>query len=206
MKRFNRWIALFLILCVLFPLGACSKPAASVDPAGVFLGYLERAEYARIYALLDPLSKSAISLGELSDRYNDIYDAIGVTSIDGDILQREEISSTRQRVYLGLKMTSSKMEEPLQVGITLDLIYVDDQWFLEWTPSMILSGLEEGGHVSFITLTPARGEIFDASGNLLATNDHAVSVYVQTEEVQDLDTLVRIAAPILQLTETSIPT
>jgi len=204
MKKAARWIALVLILCILLPLGACAKPAASVDPAGVFLGYLERAEYARIYALLDPLSKASISLAELSDRYNAVYDAIGVTGIDGEIVQRENIASTRQRVYITLNMTSSKLTDPLQVGITLDLIYVDDQWYLEWTPSMILSGLEEGGRVAFINLTPNRGEIFDAGGNLLATNDHAVSVYVQTDEVQDLDTLVRIAAPICGLTETSI--
>ncbi len=204
MKKAVRWIAMLLILAVLLPFGACAKPAASIDPAGVFLGYIERAEYARIYSLLDPLSKASVSLAEVSDRYNSVYDAIGVTSIDGEILQREEISPTRQRVYMGLNISSSKMADLLQVGITLDMIYVDNQWYLEWTPSMILSGLEEGGRVSFITLTPNRGEIFDAGGNLLATNSHAVSVYVQTEEVQDLDTLIRIAAPILKLTESSI--
>jgi len=204
MKKFVRAIALFLVSAMIVSLCACAAPAAQVDPARVYLDFLERAEYARIYSLLDPLSKSEVTLAEMSDRYQTVYDAIGVERITGEVLRREAISDVRQRVYLSLVMESSLLQEPLQVGITLEVILVNDRWYLEWTPSMILSGLEEGGRVAYITLTPKRGEIFDRNGNLLATNDHALSVYVQTDEVQDLDTLARIAAPILGLTESSI--
>jgi len=203
MKRFIRFIALALLLALSGTICGCqAKPAD--DPASLFLGYLTNKEYARIYALLDPYSKTQITMAQMTDRYNTVYDAIGVTSVEGEIVRREDLSKSRQRVYLSLTITSDRLDAPLQVGVTLEVLYTQESWYLEWTPSMILSDLEEGGRVAYITLTPSRGEIFDRNGNLLAANDHALSVYVQTDEVQDLDTLARIAAPILGMTESQI--
>ena len=74
MKPFRRVCALLLVcLFAATTLAGCGN-RTQLDPAEEFLSYLSRREYPRIYKLLSTASQSAISLADMSDRFNEVYD------------------------------------------------------------------------------------------------------------------------------------
>lgn len=203
MKPFRRVCALLLVcLFAATTLAGCGN-RTQLDPAEEFLSYLSRREYPRIYKLLSTASQSAISLADMSDRFNEVYDAVGVTEVTGTVSERHVLTETSVEANVLVHFQTELLGE-MELAMVVRQTLEDGTWRIEWSPSLILPGLEEEDTIRVTTLSAKRGEIFDADGNLLATNKAAESVYVDMATVTDLDTLLRLAAPILGMTEEDI--
>ena len=201
MKRWFKGLSAILVLVMLLTTSGCGS--APTDPAAEMLSYLTNREYARIYKLLDPDSLNGMTLAEMTDRYESVYSTLSITSLSARILENVQTDANTRRVTVLMTYQSDKLGE-LNMGNEITMVYKGGQWLLTWSPSLLLPGMEEGDSLRLNNIAAQRGEIFDVNGELLAQNDYAITVYAQSDEIKDPDTLARLAAPLLSMTETDI--
>lgn len=173
------------------------------DPLADYFTYIQSAEYPRIYSLLTAGARARISLVELSLRYQDIYGAIGMKDVECALSGVEDDGAGGRVASFTMSASSDRLGE-FKLDMQAKLRREGGKWRIDWTPSLILPGLEEGDRAALVTLPADRGVIFSADGEPLARNGYAVSVYVDSGKVKDYETLVRMAAPLLGMTEKAI--
>lgn len=205
MRKANRLFRIAMVLLVillLFPVSGC-RQASAQDTVDRLLSYLGNAEYPRIYQLLTEEARDKIKLAELSQRYDDIYRSIGLVKAVCTLTELMAIDEKNQLARFSMVMTTEKLGE-FKLEMEAPLQLEGSKWLVEWSTGLILPGLEDGGRAVMKMNPASRGEIFDANGDVLARNDYALSVYVDSSKVQNYETLIRLLAPKLGMTETEV--
>lgn len=164
---------------------ASSSSSAEIDASSSVLAYFsawERLDYAGMYAWLSPQAKKNVTEEQFVKRYQTVYDALGVTSIVIKALPADGVESDGQaitgagtavkgftyRVTIDTSEGQISFENHGRVRKTA--VDVMSSWLIEWNPSYLFPGMEEGDTVR-IEKTPAiRGEIVDRNGKPLAVN------------------------------------
>lgn len=127
--------------------------------------------YEAIYEQLSESDREEYSSEEVVDRYNKIYDDLGVESINlSDLTLDEEASSDETKVYSGdwtLSSTYGELEKPFEITLSEE----DGDWHVDWSSNLIIPGLK-GHTVNFDFDQGERGEIQDNSGEPLAFNGY----------------------------------
>lgn len=201
-NRFQR--LLLKLLVVLLLAGVLPGCAAKVsDPAIEFLNYLQNRQYPRIYKLLSNDSIVDLTLADMVDRYDTIQSGLGIQSMEYEIVNRTQVDNGAWDVAVLYTFHLDQIQH-LELGGTLRLVLRDNVWKLQWDDSMFFPGLEKGDRISIIKVGANRGEIFDKNGKLLAENVPAVSVYADLNKITDIDSTVRLLAPLLDMTETEV--
>ncbi|MFB9279442.1 penicillin-binding transpeptidase domain-containing protein [Cohnella cellulosilytica] len=192
-----------------------SEPSAAPDASGGVNAYLsawERLDYAGMYALLSPFVKKNLTEEQFVKRYQTIYDALKVSNLvvtalpaeqqasDGDGAGTEGTAVTGTGTAVkgfSYRVTMDTAEGPVsfdnqgRVRKTVE----DDvtAWLIDWNPSYIFPGMEEGDTVR-IEKTPAvRGEIVDRNGNPLAVNVEAAQLGIVPNKLGDSADTVKAA-------------
>jgi cell division protein FtsI/penicillin-binding protein 2 len=184
------------------PVAGCGK-TDDQDPLADFFAYLKSAEYPRIYSLLTTGARERISLVDLSLRYQDVYSAIGMKNVECTLTGEKDDGEGGKIASYTMTATSDRLGE-FTLNMEARLRREGGKWLIDWMPALILPGLEDGDRVAIVTQNADRGGIFSADGEALARNGYAVSVYVDSGTVKDYETLVRLAAPLLGMTEKDI--
>ncbi|BBI36721.1 penicillin-binding transpeptidase domain-containing protein [Cohnella abietis] len=182
-----------------------SDPSTAPDSSGGVTAYLsawERLDYAGMYALLSPFVKNDLTEEQFVKRYQTIYDALKVSNLVVTALPAEhqtlDGASTEGTAVTGAgtavkgfayHATMDTAEGPISFnnkgrvrktvedGVT--------SWLIDWNPSYIFPGMEEGDTVR-IEKTPAvRGEIVDRNGNPLAVNIEAAQLGIVPSKLGD---------------------
>lgn len=153
-----------------------------------YVSQYESGEYAEIYESLSEETQAEYSAEDVTERYENLYEDLGVESREISNLELNEESSTDfHKIYEGDWSLATGYGE-LNRDIELSLLYDEDEndWHLEWTPDMIIPGL--GSHVLDFNFTNGeRGEIQDQSGEPLAFNGHKEVVGFVAGEVDEDD-------------------
>ncbi|NLG38037.1 MAG: hypothetical protein GX549_08455, partial [Clostridiales bacterium] len=170
-----------------------------------FLSRYERMDFPRMYSLLSAHSKREISLNEFCDRYESLFDAMKVTSVVCTAMEATTQSETGRTIPFTVAVESERLGS-FTLEMTLPLELQKRRWGVDWSPSLILPDMKDGDEIRLYPIAASRGEIFDASGNLLAANDHAPTVYVDLDLVDDPEALVRMLAPMLLISESTLRT
>ena len=153
------------------------------------MGYIEKKEYEKMYALLDEVSKDKVKQEDFITRNQNIYEGIEAEKIQLDIPEEQD------------------KDQPLSYRVTMDTLageitYDADtffekekgQWHLVWDDSVIFPGLESKDKVSVSSVEAKRGSIYDRNDVLLAGQGEVESVglvpgkmNIQAEEdIEDL--------------------
>ena len=201
--RFCKYLALLLLASTLAPTLAACQPADARTTAESFASDLKSREYPRIYSLLTDDARKDISLTALSQRYESIYGALGLTQSDCKLKDLKTLDANHGTATLTLTLTSEKLGK-FQLDLEAPLLREGGKWRIPWTSEQVLPGLTDGCRALLRTIQPKRGEIFDANGVLLAGNSYAQSVYVDTSKVTNYETLIRLLAPELGMTEDAV--
>ncbi len=196
-------MATVLLVTSLAPALAACQPAEAGDTAKSLAADLKSQAYPRIYSLLTDDAREAITLNALSQRYEDIYGALGLTQSDCKVKGVDTLDANHATATLTLSLTSEKLGQ-FQLELEAPLLKEDNEWRVEWTGELILPGLEDNCRALLRIIPAKRGEIFDANGVLLAKNTYAQSVYVDTSKVDNYETLIRLLAPKLDTTEDAV--
>lgn len=169
-----------------------------------YMGYIEKKEYEKMYALLDEASKDKVRQEDFITRNQNIYEGIEAEKIQLDIPEEQD------------------KDQPLSYRVTMDTLageitYDADtffekekgQWHLVWDDSVIFPGLESKDKVSVSSVEAKRGSIYDRNDVLLAGQGEVESVglvpgkmNIQAEE--DIEDLAEILGTTSEFIETQL--
>lgn len=166
-----------------------------------YMGYIEKKEYEKMYALLDEASKDKVKQEDFITRNQNIYEGIEAEQIQLDIPEEQD------------------KDQPLSYRVTIDTLageitYDADtffekekgQWHLVWDDSVIFPGLESKDKVSVSSVEAKRGSIYDRNDVLLAGQGEVESVglvpgkmNIQAEEdIEDLAEILGTTAEFIE--------
>ncbi|MCG1010654.1 penicillin-binding transpeptidase domain-containing protein [Salinicoccus sp. ID82-1] len=137
-----------------------------------FTEAFQNGDYADIYPLLNTASKEEYSEAEVVERNQQLFEALGVETASLENLEKvePETEDDTEQTYTGNLVLDTRYGE-IDREYQVDLTYNEEEndWFVEWTPDMIIPGLA-GNELSIETTSGARGDILDRNGEPLAFN------------------------------------
>ncbi|MCJ7841447.1 penicillin-binding transpeptidase domain-containing protein [Lederbergia sp. NSJ-179] len=149
-----------------------------------FLQILEKKEYEKLHGVLDKQSYTSLgyTFDEVVDKYDHIFNGIPIDNIHASKITVEKINHDEQMLSFQLSLTTplGKLEN---VNYQTKVIKKDDDYFVEWDPSLIFPGMEGKDKIAFRTSPAERGEIHDHLGNGLASNEDFKQVGIVPKEL-----------------------
>lgn len=179
MKKF--WIGIIMVM-FLTVISGCSDEQKPEDIFEVYLSHWEDMDFDKMYQHLSQQSKKEISNKEFVKRYQDIYKGIEARNlkVNGVFERRNEEESKDDSItfeyYVKMETMAGPIEFTHHATLVKEKIESNQDWFLEWEPSLIFPSLEKGEKVAAVTLEASRGEIRDRNGSGLAINANAIVV------------------------------
>ena len=154
-----------------------------------YMGYIEKKEYEKMYALLDEASKDKVKQEDFITRNKNIYEGIEAEKIQLDIPEEQD-----KYQPLSYRVTMDTLAGELTYDADTFFEKEKGQWHLVWDDSVIFPGLESKDKVSVSSVEAKRGSIYDRNDVLLAGQGEVESVglvpgkmNIQAEEdIEDL--------------------
>ncbi|MCD2137931.1 penicillin-binding transpeptidase domain-containing protein [Salinicoccus halitifaciens] len=169
-----------------------------------YVSQYEAGNYEEIYESLHIDRQERYGPEEVTERYEKLYEDLGVESRSIDNLELNEEESTEQNKLYEGDWTVETAYGELTRDIVISLLYdeAENAWHVEWTPDMIIPGLNGNRTLDFNFTSGVRGEIQDQSGEPLAFNGRKEVVgftagEMTEEELTDL-------ADVLEVSEASL--
>ena len=81
----------------------------------------------------------------------------------------------------------------------VDLVRVDDDWLVDWKPSILESSLRDGDRLVSDRISPTRAPILARDGTVLVEDIALVEVGIQPSRVEDLPSLTQRLAEVLAI-------
>lgn len=188
-KKFSFYILLSIIIAASIVVTACSKKDSDVHDDNVFEYFFEalaQKQYAEAYQFLSEKiaidngefnskkDSNAISELEFTERYESIFDLLGINNVSYKI---NNISEGTKKRTVDFSITySTNLIGELNTDSTVELLLENNLWKIYWTPSVIFSDMTWGDTIVKTKLTAQRGDIL-ADGEAVATNVDLVTVY-----------------------------
>jgi penicillin-binding protein 2 len=150
-------------------------PAPSVESA--MQGFMDAwmvEDFASMYAMLTQASRDTIPLEDFSSRIKNALNAMNVASMEYNITSALTNPRTAQVAYHITYHTSllgDVQREPLA-----QLSLENGEWHVLWDDGLILPELQGGNRLQVDYRIPARGDIYDRSGNAVVTQAEAISL------------------------------
>ena len=181
--------------------------ASEEESLDEYVSNYEAGSYEEIYESLGEETKEHYDQEDVTERYHKLYEDLGVESQSIDNLElNEENSTDYNKIYEGDWTIDSAYGELTKV-MEISLLYNEDEndWHVEWTPDMIIPGLNGNRTLDFNFTDGVRGEIQDQSGEPLAFNGHKevvgfVAGEVDEEELTGLSDELEISEESLEST------
>ncbi|WP_027088044.1 penicillin-binding transpeptidase domain-containing protein [Cohnella panacarvi] len=144
-----------------------------------YLAKWQQRDFAGMYALLAPAAKDLIAEREFVERYERIYDGIeadrlAVSAHPDSNAGSQELSPNTSVLGFDYSVSMDSVAGPIAFEQHGRLRKSEDggetRWLIDWKPSLIFPGMEEGDVVRVQHSSGERGEIVDRTGVGLAVN------------------------------------
>ncbi|GGF12642.1 penicillin-binding protein 3 [Halobacillus andaensis] len=194
----------FLISSFLLLIGCSDKPSPETTVED-YMEAWENEEFGEMYDLLSEESKDSISQEEFEERYSTIYEGINMNnlSITYEAPEEEQDFNEEDTPAYDYDVSMETLAGALEFSHQAELVYEEgdeeDTWAVDWNPSMIFAGMEEGDKVNAQSIPAERGEILDANGDPLAENGVIQQVGIVPERLEDEEKVKEDLADILDL-------
>lgn len=202
MNRHVICLLVFIIAISVIPAGCFWGKSSRESVSDLFLDYFEIGSYEDMYFLLSPESMKKITKEEFISRYTAVTDALGIKSIRTTRypVQYGHIVSTRPfRAVFDTEKCGV-----LAFDYAMDIKMSNEEWTIDWNPSLIFPCMEWGDKVYLSVINPVRGEIFDAESNVLAGNQPGYTAYALLSAFDDVDGFAAEASEVLGMTPDEI--
>ncbi len=168
-----------------------------------FTGDVQNQNYDQLYGYLSDDAKSNYAEADVGARYETIYSSLGVENVALENVEEVESSEDgEQKHFQGdLTLDTSYGELNRDYEFTLSYDEETDDWFVEWTPDLIIPGLGNGD-VNINHTTGQRGDILDRNGDELAFNGVKETVGFNAGSVTEAEVLA--AAEDLEMSEENL--
>ncbi|KKK32883.1 hypothetical protein WN59_12595 [Salinicoccus sediminis] len=174
MKKKIVWIGLAVVAlgaAVLLVLNSGLLQKSEDETLDSFTAAYEKQNFDGLYGYVSDEAKGSYSEEEVVDRSAQVFDSLGVEQVTLDNLEESESGSDdNSKKYTG-ELTMDTAYGELKRDYEILLSYDDEagDWFVEWTPDMIIPGLADN-ELNIEPLNGERGEILDRDGEQLAFN------------------------------------
>lgn len=207
-------LCIILVLCILIgaalPIGCATAHGSGSDVCLEFIEYIAEGSYGAAYDLLSDSVKNTsgadtrpgdpmISAKEFADKYEQIFDAVGLTEISYIVRSVSDASITSS---VDFQMTYSTALGEMTNDYTINALYENGRWGIQWTPALIFPTMEWGDKLLVGVNYPKRGEILDAEGELLVKNLSPITVFCVPNQIpeEEKEDVIRqlLAIPVLK--------
>ena len=181
---------------------------AAPDPDTAARSYLDswvEGDYSTMYNLLTTLSRDSIRIEDFEARYRHVATEANLYEIEYEITQ--SLVNTPQSAQVGYRVTlRSAIVGEITRETTMALSREGDEWRVAWDDTLILPELAGGNTLSMERVEPARGNIYDNDGDILATSTEAYALTVIPSGVSEgqRDGLVRVLSDATGLTVSTL--
>ena len=157
-----------------------------------FLDTWKVGDYARMYALLSPLTQDGLSEDDFTNRIQEIMRGGAFVDVDFQIVSALVHSPQRAEVRYHIVLTSAAVGE-ISRETRMDLARsAGEDWQVAWTDAMILPELEGGNGLSLTAVTPTRANIYDKNNQAFAAEagagqDNGAALWIVPNEIGDED-------------------
>ena len=168
-----------------------------MDP---YLKAWEEGRYSDMYDLLSAGAQASITRERFVQRYQAITEGSTILSVKTSYTRDERLAKAdkQARLPFTVVMATGRLGEIRQEN-ELPVVYEQDRWRVDWSPSLIFKELSGDNRVLFEPLNPVRGSILDRKGRPLATNGTVVAVGVQPGQIKDEAVLLAALQQQLQI-------
>jgi penicillin-binding protein 2 len=146
-----------------------------------FLEALQNDDFEGMYNMLSQSSRDAISPQDFSKRVNNALNEMSAASMDFSILTAQ-ISPYDAEVTYSITYHTALVGD-LQRDILVRLRNENGGWKVIWDDGLILPELAGGNLLAMEYSVPARGDIYDRSGNPIVTQATAFAFGIQTGQI-----------------------
>ena len=185
-KRICILLVLLILGASILPIGCSTSHGKGSEVLKRFIEYIAEGSYGAAYDLLSPSVKNTtgkdtvpgepmITAKEFSEKYQQIFTAVGLTDISYVIGSVSDASITSTVDYQMTYVTKELGE--MTNDYKIDALYENGRWNVLWTPAQIFPSMQWGDKLLIGINYPKRGEIFDADGELLVKNLSPITVF-----------------------------
>ncbi|XQY93064.1 penicillin-binding transpeptidase domain-containing protein [Metabacillus sp. HB246100] len=197
-----------LVVCLLsfiFLWGCSTKPTAS-ERLSEYIQLWNDQKFSDMYSMLSISSKSEVTEEEFVSKYKNIYEGISARELEVTFIQpgedgKEKDEELTYSFTLSMNTIAGNISFDEKVRVVKEKQADEEEWFMEWSPSMIFPQLEAGQEVKVSTIPAVRGQIFDQNEKGLAVNGVAYEIGImpgdlpenQDETLEEISTLLDIS-------------
>lgn len=205
---------LFAILSIvfIFILFGCKQSENSPEEAlESYISLWDDAQFSEMYSLLTETAKDHYTKTSFSERYEKIYNDLHIENVD---ITYEQLSSEQLKAandekttYFHIDVTMDSLAGPITYTHRVHLVkenqneeHNEENWFIDWDPSLIFPDLDEDSIIQIEKESPRRGEILDRNRMPLAINSTAYEIGIvpelfidETSEKQQISTLLNMS-------------
>lgn len=174
MKKRITWIGLAVVVIVAAVFFLISSDLLQKSEDETLNGFTEAFQdqnFGGLYGFVSEDAKNTYSEEDVVNRNEQIFNDLEIKNVKLENLQEsEEDAGENHKKYTGdLTMDTAYGELKRDYEIQLSYNEEENDWFVEWTPDLILPGLADN-QLKINSFTGERGEILDKDGEQLAFN------------------------------------
>lgn len=184
-------LILFMLFGALLPVGCSAAHGNGSDVCLAFIEYIAEGSYGAAFDLLSDSVKNTtgndtkpgdpmISAKEFAEKYEQIFDAVGLREISYVVRTVSDASITSS---VDFQMTYDTSLGEMKNDYTVNALYENGRWGIQWTPALIFPTMEWGDKLLVGINYPKRGEIFDCNGELLVKNLSPVTIFCVPNQI-----------------------
>lgn len=127
-------------------------------------------------------TRERISAEAFEQRYRDVWAEATIGGFSWEVMPQEDQNASSHEVLIRYQTTFfGEIEEVIQARTLRQ-----PHWVVDWTPDLMFSGLGSPGYlISALIETPARGQILDRNGIVLAGETEITIVGVSWDSISD---------------------
>lgn len=169
-----------------------------------YMGYIEKQDYAAMYALVDAESSKGIGEEEFTTRNANIYEGMEVRNVQVRVTGTEKNRDLKDRVTVFFETEFETAAGTVSFSNEVDFKKGEDGYGLIWDDSVIYPRLLATDKVRVKTTQAERGQIFDRNGRLLAGPGTASSVGLVPGKITDQEETFEKLSGLLEMSPEAI--
>lgn len=150
--------------------------------ANAWLNAWVKDDYSKMYDLLTKVSRDALTREKFTARYSDVAINLTLQTLESQILQVLVLTPKSAQVAYRVIFKTAVVGD-LQRETLMNLSLEDGTWKVQWDDALIMPELKSGNKLAIDIKVPARGDIFDRTGQPIAARTNGVALGVIPGEI-----------------------